>query len=495
MFTEARLDAVVLGGGLLGCFAARHLTSYRLRCGLVEAREDVCTGISRGNSAIIYTGYDNKPNTRKARLCVQANRDFPRLCAQLGVPFARRGSLLVSYGPRGDEVVRRKYGQGLENGVEGLELLTGAQAMALEPGLAEGISSALLAPGTGVTDPWALCFAAYENARANGCQVYLHAPVTALIQEGRDWIITAGPHTLRAGAVINCCGLEAHRIQELCTAPTVRVIPGRADYLVLDQPAGPYVRHVIFAEPEEGGKGLTLVPTMEGKLLLGPSEQAGGGRPDRAVTPEGLEFLRRMAARVVPSLDLGQSIRAFGAVRPNPYYVRREGEAWVPEEGSIHSFFIGNPCPGLWSLIGIKTPGLTCASALGAMLARQAAAYLGKEALNPNFDPCRPPPPRPRELDVPARRALVQADPAYGRVICRCEDVTEGEILHAIRQGAVTLDGVKRRVGAGLGRCQGGWCMDRVLELLARETGASPWEINQDGPGSPLLVRGKDDVV
>ena len=153
MFTEARLDAVVLGGGLLGCFAARHLTSYRLRCGLVEAREDVCTGISRGNSAIIYTGYDNKPNTRKARLCVQANRDFPRLCAQLGVPFVRRGSLLVSYGPRGDEVVRRKYGQGLENGVEGLELLTGAQAMALEPGLAEGISSALLAPGTGVTDP------------------------------------------------------------------------------------------------------------------------------------------------------------------------------------------------------------------------------------------------------------------------------------------------------------------------------------------------------
>lgn len=133
VFTEARLDAVVLGGGLLGCFAARHLTSYRLRCGLVEAREDVCTGISRGNSAIIYTGYDNKPNTRKARLCVQANRDFPRLCAQLGVPFARRGSLLVSYGPRGDEVVRRKYGQGLENGVEGLELLTGAQAMALEP--------------------------------------------------------------------------------------------------------------------------------------------------------------------------------------------------------------------------------------------------------------------------------------------------------------------------------------------------------------------------
>lgn len=487
MSTEERFDAVVLGGGLLGCFAARHLTSYQLRCALIEAREDVCTGISRGNSAIIYTGCDNKPGTLKARLCVQANRAFEELCAQLSVPFVRRGSLLVSYGPRGDDVVRRKYHQGLENGVENLEILTGTQAVALEPGLASGISSALLAPGTGVTDPWALCFAAYENAKANGCQIYLNAPVTALCREGKDWIVTAGPHTIRAGAVLNCCGLEAHRIQELCTSPTVRVIPDRADYLVLDQTAGPYVRHVIFQEPEEKGKGLTLVPTTDGKLLLGPSEQPGGDCPDRAVTLEGLDFLRRMAARIVPGLDLGQVIRAFGAVRPNPFYVRREGDAWAPEARGIHSFTIDNPCPGLWSLIGIKTPGLTCADALGTMLAGQAATYLGKDAPNPNFNPCRSPTPRPRDLDSTARRALVQTDPTYGRVICRCEDVTEGEIMDAIRRGAVTLDGVKRRVGAGLGRCQGSWCGDQVLEILTRELGISPWDVTQDGPGSPLL--------
>ena len=491
MSTEPYFDAVVLGGGLLGCFAARHLSAYRLRCALVEAREDVCTGISRGNSAIVYTGCDNKPGTLKARLCVQANRSFDTLCRQLGVPFVRRGSLLVSYGPRGDEVVRRKYSQGRESGVEGLELLTGAQAAALEPGLAPGITSALLASGTGVTDPWALCFAAYENARANGCRVYRNAPVTALGREGKDWVITAGPHTLRAGAVLNCCGLDAHRVQELCVPPSVRVLPGRADYLVLDQPAGPYVRHVIFQEPEKKGKGLTLVPTTDGKLLLGPSEQPGEEDcPGRAVSPEGLAFLRRMAAQVVPGLDLGQVIRAFGAVRPNPFYVRREGEAWAPEDKEIHSFSIGNPRPGLWSLIGIKTPGLTCADALGATLAGEAAAYLGKDAPNPAFDPCRTPPPRPRELDVPARRALVRARPAYGRVICRCEDVTEGEILDAIRRGAVTLDGVKRRVGAGLGRCQGSWCADQVLELLARELGRSPGEVDQDGPGSPLVGGG-----
>ena len=487
MSTETRYDAVVLGGGLLGCFAARHLTSYRLRCALVEAREDVCTGISRSNSAIVYTGCDNKPGTLKARLCVQANRAFENLCAQLGVPFDRCGSLLVSYGSRGDEVVRRKYRQGRESGVEGLEILSGAQAGALEPGLTPGISSALLASGTGVTDPWALCFAACENARANGCRVYLNAPVTSLRREGADWIVTAGPRTIRAGAVLNCCGLEAHKVQELCAPPSVRVIPDRADYLVLDQPAAPYVRRVIFQEPEVKGKGLTLVPTTDGKLLLGPSEQPGGDGPDRAVTPEGLDFLRGLAAQVVPSLDLGQVIRAFGAVRPNPFYVRQEGEDWVREDRGIHSFVIENPHPGFWSLIGIKTPGLTCADALGAMLAGEAAAYLGKDLPNPDFNPCRTPPPRPRDLDVPARRALVRSQPAYGRVICRCEDVTEGEILDAIRRGAVTLDGVKRRVGAGLGRCQGSWCTDRVLALLARELGISPQEVTQDGPGSPLL--------
>ena len=494
MSTELRFDAVVLGGGLLGCFAARHLTSYHLRCALVEAREDVCTGVSRGNSAIVYTGCDNKPGTLKARLCARANRDFGDLCAQLGVPFQRRGSLLVSYGPRGDEVVRRKYRQGQETGVEGLAILPGAQAQALEPGLAPGISCALLAPGTGVTDPWALCFAAYENAVANGCRVYLNAPVTALARAGSDWLVTAGPHTIRAGAVVNCCGLNAHRVQELCAPPSIRVIPDRADYLVLDQPAGPFVRHVIFQEPEEKGKGLTLVPTTDGKLLLGPSEQPGGEKADRAVTPEGLDFLRRGAARVVPNLDLGQTIRAFGATRPNPFYVRREGETWVREDRGIHSFAIETPRPGLWSLIGIKTPGLTCADALGELLAGEAAAYLGKDTPNPAFNPCRTPPPRPRDMALPERRALVAAHPAYGRVICRCEDVTEGEIVAAIRRGAVTLDGVKRRVGTGLGRCQGSWCTHRVLELLCRELGCSPWDVTQDGPGSPLLGGERHDL-
>ena len=166
----------------------------------------------------------------------------------------------------------------------------------------------------------------------------------------------------------------------------------------------------------------------------------------------------------------------------------------MPEDKGIHSFTISNLCPGLWSLIGIKTPGLTCADALGAMLAGEAAAYVGRDRPNPDFNPCRPLPPRPRDMDSAARRALVQANPAYGRVICRCEDVTEGEILDAIRRGAVTLDGVKRRVGTGLGRCQGSWCADRVLELLSRELGLSPWEVTQDGPGSPLLGGERRDL-
>lgn len=494
MSTEARYDAVVLGGGLLGCCTARRLTAYRLRCALVEAREDVCTGISRSNSAIVYTGCDNRTGTLKAQLCVQANRDFAQLCRTLGVPFVRRGSLLVSYGPRADRVVAEKYRQGLANGVEGLAVLTGAEAQALEPGLASGISSALWAPGTGVTDPWALCYAAYENARANGCTVYLNTPVTDLAPQEGEWVITAGGQTLRAGAVINCCGLQAHRVQELCTPPTVRILPGRADYLVLDQPTAPFVDHVIFQEPEEKGKGLTLVPTADGKLLLGPSEQPGGAGEEFSVTPAGLAFLRSRAAQVLPGLDLGLTIRAFGALRPNPFYVRQEGTEWVREDRGIHSFPICQPHPGLWSLIGIKTPGLTCADALGTLLAGQAADYLGCSAPNPDFDPCRRPPVRVRALDWGQRRALADRQPAYGRVICRCEDVTEGEILDAIDRGAVTLDGIKRRVGPGLGRCQGAWCTDRVMALLAGRLGVPLEALTKDGPGSPLLGGGTGDL-
>lgn len=486
-----RFDAVVLGAGLLGCFAARHLTRYRLRAALVETREDVCTGISRANTAIVYTGYDTKPGTLKTRLCVEACRSFDRLCAQLGVPFARRGSLMVSYGPRADGVLHKKYRQGQENGVDGLRLLSGPEAERLEPNLAPGITGALYAPGTGTVNPWALGIAAYENAVDNGCVPLLNARVLNIVPEGAEYRVETTGGTCRAAAVVNCCGLYADEIQELVARPSVRIVPEKADYLVLDDTAGDFVGRIIFHEPEEKGKGLTLVPTVDGNLLLGPSEQPGDGKGSFATTRAGLRFLGELAAQVVPGLDLGQTIRSFGAVRPNPFHVRLEDGAWRPEDRSISNFTVMNPRPNFWSLIGIKTPGLTCADALGAYLAGQVAAGLGKTEPNPGFKPIRRPPLRVRELDFGARAVLAAARPEYANVLCRCNGITEGEVLEAIARGAVTLDGVKRRAGTGLGRCQGSFCADRIMAVLARELGVPMEGLTKDGLGTELLGGGR----
>ena len=480
-----RYDALVLGGGVLGCFCARHLTRWGLHTALLEGREDLCTGITRANTAIVYTGCDTPPGTLKTRLCVAANRDFDTLCAQLGVPFSRPGSLMVSCGPRGRRVLESKLRQGLENDVAGLRLLSGAEARQREPGLAEEVTAALWAPGTGTVNPWELGLAAGENAAANGCAIRLNSRVTALFPDGAGWVAETDGATFRAGAVINCCGLYADQVQELAAEPSVRIAPGKAAYLVLDGGAG--LGHILFHEPEEGGKGLTAVPTVEGKLLLGPSEEPGTDRDDWSTTRQGLDFLRSRAAQMLPGLALSRTIRSFGAIRPTPYLVRRQGADWVPTGQSIRNFMIQNPRPRLWGLVGIKTPGLTCADGLGAYVAGLAARALGRNAPDPAFDPVRPAPVRVKALPFEARAALIRANPAYSKILCRCEEITEGEVLDAIARGAVTLDGVKRRTGAGLGRCQGSVCAGKVMALLARSLGVPEQALCRDGPGTVWL--------
>lgn len=483
----ARWDVLVLGGGVLGCFAARHLTRWGLRTALLEGREDLCTGITRANTAIVYTGCDTPPGTLKTKLCVEANRNFDDLCAQLGVPFARPGSLMVSCGPRADRVLMRKFRQGEENGVPGLRLLSGAEARAMEPGLTEEVTGALYAPGTGTVNPWELGLAAGENAAANGCAFFLNAQVAAITPDGPDWVVETARGAFRARAVVNCCGLYADRIQELVAEPLVRIFPGKAEYLVLDDTVEHTPRRILFHEPEEKGKGLTVVPTVEGKLLLGPSEGPGEDKEDWSTTARGLDFLRAWTARVLPGLDLSQTIRSFGAIRPNPFYVRRAGATWMREEKSIHNFTIQNPRPRFWSFLGIKTPGLTCADGLGRHVAALAAQSLGRKEPDPSFDPVRPPPVRVKELSFEARSALIRGHPAYGKILCRCGEVTEGEVLDAIARGAVTLDGVKRRAGTGLGRCQGSVCAGKVMALLARELHIPVERLCKDGPGTEWL--------
>lgn len=431
-----QFDAVVIGGGILGCFAARNLRRWNISTLLIEKESDVCTGITRANSAVVYAGYDNKPGSLKAELTVRANQGFDKLCEELQVSFSRCGSLLVTYEEEAVYRLERKLHNGICNGVPGIQLLSGSEAEALEPMLKPGVAAALYAPNTGTVNPWQLGIAAYENALQNGAVSILNAEVLGIQKSENGYMVETKDTAYQCRMVFNCAGLSADRVQELAFAPAVRLKLDSAEYVVLD-PLAEKPSRVIFHQAHSCGKGITAIPCVEGNLLI-----SGIRKPMEfpfATTVEGLQELHRAAKELFPALDLTKVIRSFGAVRPNP--CRENGE-------SIPDFCIDNPAPGFYSLIGIKTPGLTCANELGLHLAQKAAEYLGAEE-NPAFDP--------------KRRAIAEKD---WEVICRCGKITKAEILEAIRRGAETVDGVKRRAGSGMGRCQGSRCSCEIEKLL-----------------------------
>ena len=431
-----QVDAVVIGGGILGCMTARNLRRWNISTLLLEKEGDICTGITRANSAIVYAGYDNKPGSLKAELTVRGNANMAALCQELDVPFSRCGSLLVTYEKEAVSKLEKKRENGIRSGVPGLRLLSGAEAEAMEPMLRKGVAAALYAPSTGTVNPWQLGIAAFENAVQNGLQARMNAEVLGIRKEAEGFAVETEGETFQCKMVFNCAGLFADRVQELLFAPSVELQLDGAEYLVLD-PLVKKPERVIFLQAESCGKGITAIPCVEGNLLI-----SGVRKPlgiPFATTMEGIQELQAATTELLPQVQTDKLIRSFGAVRPNPH--RASGE-------SLHDYCIENPAPGFYSLIGIKTPGLTCASELGRLLAEKAAAYLGAEE-NPGFDP--------------KRRGITQQD---NEIICQCQQISRGEILEAIRRGATTVDGVKRRVGAGMGRCQGSRCADKIEALL-----------------------------
>ena len=429
-------DAVVIGGGVLGCMTARNLRRWNISTLLLEKEEDVCIGITRANSAIVYAGYDNKPGSLKAQMTVRGNAGMAALCEELEVPFSRCGSLLVTYDRAAVSRLEKKLHNGTQNGVPGLKLLSGAEAEAMEPMLKPGVAAALYVPTTGTVNPWLLGIAAFENALRNGAEARMNTEVLDIRKQGESFVVETNENAFRCRMVFNCAGLSADKVQELVFAPSVRLQLDGAEYLVFDRLAEKPSR-VIFLQSETCGKGITAIPCTEGNLLI------SGIRKSLdipfATTVEGLREVHEMTLDLLPDADLSKVIRSFGAVRPNPY--KENGE-------SLHDFCIENPAPGFYSLIGIKTPGLTCANELGLYLAQKAAEYLRAEK-NKEFNP--------------HRKAISGQD---NEIICQCEQITRAEIIEAFRRGASTVDGVKRRVGSSMGRCQGSRCTYAIEKLL-----------------------------
>ena len=429
-------DAIVIGGGILGCMTARNLRRWNISTLLLEKEEDVCMGITRANSAIVYAGYDNKPGSLKAQLTVRGNANMDRLCEELEVPFSRCGSLLVTYDRNSVPKMERKLRNGIKNGVPGVQMLTGEEAEALEPMLKKGVTAALYAPSTGTVNPWQLGIAAWENALQNGAETLLNTEVVAIRQEQGGYVVETNGDTFSCAMVFNCAGLSADKVQELAFEPTVRLELDGAEYLVFDTLA-PKPERIIFHQADSCGKGITAIPCTEGNLLI-----SGVRKPMEipfATTVEGLRELHAATKNLLPDIQPEKVIRSFGAMRPNPYVENGE---------SLHDFCIENPAPGFYSLIGIKTPGLTASHELGLLLAEKAAEYLGAEG-NTSFDP--------------KRKAITEKD---NEILCQCEQITRAEIIEAIRRGATTVEGVKRRAGSGMGRCQGSRCSYEIQKLL-----------------------------
>ena len=420
----------------MGCMLARNLRRWNITTLLLEKEEDVCKGITRANSAIVYAGYDNKPGSLKAELTVRGNANMGRLCEELDVPFSRCGSLLVTYDEASVPRLEKKLKNGIQNGVPGVRLLSGEEAEAMEPMLKPGVVAALYAPSTGTVNPWQLGIAAFENAVKNGAEVILNTEVLGIRENANGFVVETNEDAYRCKMVFNCAGLSADKVQALAFPPSARLELDGAEYLVLDKNARkPSL--VIFHQAESCGKGITAIPCVEGNLLISGVRKSLG--IPFGTTAEGLQELHTAAKELLPDAEISKVIRSFGAVRPNPY--TESGE-------SVHDFCVENPAPGFYSLIGIKTPGLTCANELGLHLAEKAAAFLQAEK-NEAFDP--------------RRKGIFAKD---NEIICQCEQITRAEIMEAIRRGAATVDGVKRRVGSGMGRCQGSRCSLKIEKLL-----------------------------
>lgn len=467
-------DVAVIGAGVVGSAIARQLSRYSLKLVLIDAAEDVAMGASRANSAIVHAGYDCPPGSVEARLNVRGNELYDAWCSELDVPLQRCGSFVIGFGEQDEAVLRDLYERGLKNGVPGMELISGERAREIEPSLSQDVTMALWAATGGITCPYQMTIACAENARENGCEWLLGRRVSAMKQIGNEIEITAGEDTIRARYIVNAAGLFSDRISGMLGDTSFTVHPRKGEYMLLDRKST-CVRTVIFQTPSKLGKGVLVSPTVDGNMFAGPTAVDQTDRFDTAVTQEGIDQLVALSKKSVPSINLRSVITSFAGLRAQP---------------STKDFVIGiSPvCSRMIQAAGICSPGLTSAPAIAEeidKLLRQAGLELTEKA---DWNPVRRAIPEFRSMSNEERKKLIEKDARYGRIICRCETITEGEIVEAIRRGARSLDGVKRRTRAGMGRCQGGFCGPRVMEILSRELNVPMTELTKFGGDSYLLT-------
>ena len=473
-------DVLIVGGGAVGCAIARELARYRLSIALVEKEADVAAGTSGRNSAVVHAGFNNRPGSLMAKLCVAGNQGFPALCQELDVPFRKTGKILVAFDETDLATLRRLKAQGEANGCRGLELLDRAQLQAKLPQV--GGIGGFFSPETGICDPFLYTVALAENAVANGVTFFLNHPVTAVAPASGGYQVTVGDAVFSAQVVVNAAGLYSAQVAAMAGVQGYHIYPCRGEYFILDQIAEGLLPLPVYPAPRagEGGLGIHLTPTVHGNILLGPSAEYIDSLEDTASTQPVLDRLFQEAQQLLPSLNRRQIIGAYAGLRPKQA---------PPGEGGYRDFVVREDKPGFVDLIGIESPGLTASLPL----AREVVALVGHTLdLVPreDFQPRRQGIRRFRDQSPEAQAALIAADPDYGEVVCRCQTVTRAELRQAVENplGVRTLAGIKYRAWATTGRCHGGYCLPKIAQMLVEDYGLAPEEVTYRGAGSPLFT-------
>lgn len=470
-------DVAIIGAGITGCSIARLLSKHALKTVIMEKESDIADCTTKANSAIIHAGYDAKPGTLKAKLNVLGNKAFDALCEELDVPFKRVGSLVIALSDADMGTIQKLYAQGLENGVPDIRIINKEELNMIEPNISDNAIAALYAPTCGIVGPMELAVALAENAADNGVDIRLDTLVTGISKVHSGFDIATSRGTILSKTVINCAGLNADEVNDMVALPRFRILPRRGEYNILDRSVGNLVNTVVFQCPSELGKGILVSPTVHGNLLIGPNSEDIDEKDNFETTKIGLDYVHKTAGLSVKSLPAGTVITAFSGLRARP-----DTEDFVIEESPDAAGFI--------NVAGIESPGLAASPAIAEYVLDILKGILPELPLKQDFNPKRRKVIRFIELSDEERHNLIQKDSRYGRIICRCETVTEAEIVDAINRnaGARTMDAIKRRVRPGMGRCQGGFCAPRVMEILARELGIDITQVVKDHPESFILT-------
>lgn len=468
-------DVVVIGAGVIGMSVLRELSRYKLNICAVEAQSDVAEGASKANSAIVHAGYDPQEGTNKAKFNIEGNNIFAEVCSELDVEYKMIGSLVVAFDEKEINMLQELLQRGKRNGVKELEIKDRDWVLKNEPNLNKKIKAALFAPYSGITNPYKLTIALFENAIQNNANVIFNFKVEKIEKLEDSFIIQSqNGDVIVSRVVVNCAGVYADEISKLVGDDSFEIYPRRGQYFILDKTQNGLVNKVIFQVPTEKGKGVLVSPTVDGNILLGPNSEYINKKDDKSTTKEGLEEVFEKAKMVVPTLTKKDVITIFSGIRATP----NTHDFIIEESKRVKNFF---------NIGGIESPGLSASLAIGKYVSSLVAEKLNAEEKS-NFNPYRSKVPRFSECSFTEIEEMITKNPSFGNIVCRCELVSEYEVVEAIKRGARTLDAIKKRTRAGMGRCQGGFCTPRIMDILSRELNIEKDKITKFGNNSYILI-------